>query len=289
MDDLKKQFREDLKAIYTLNEIDAVFNLVMNYYCGTSNLDLLLGKKEILTEHEALKLHQGLARLKKHEPVQYIIGETIFYGCRIKVNNKVLIPRPETEELVDWVTGEINNHPKRNEKKITILDIGTGSGCIAVALKKNIPGASLWAMDVARDALEVAEENANLNGVEINFFYDDIFTPSHETRQFDIIVSNPPYIHPGEKHGMRKNILEYEPHLALFTSVNDALEYYVAIIKFAKMHLIIPGKVYFEINENASYDILGILSEFGFSRQVLKKDLSGKNRMISAILHEVQD
>src|SRR5688572_8583660 len=230
-----------------------------------------------MSESELLKFNFCVKDLKAHKPIQYILGSTEFYGCRIKVNESVLIPRPETEELVDWIkTGLKGREPK------TILDIGTGSGCIAIALKKIFPQSRVTAMDISEKALEVAAENAQRNNARIDFVLRDILSSPSSAPPFDLIVSNPPYITLSEKAAMNKNVVEYEPHLALFVSEEDALVFYRAIADLARSILVTGGKLYFEINERMGPAVKKLLGEMDFLNVEVKKDLSGKDRMVRA-------
>jgi release factor glutamine methyltransferase len=220
----------------------------------------------------------ALDELKLGKPIQYILGECEFYGLNFKVNNDVLIPRPETEELVDLIIGENKN------SKINILDIGTGSGCIAITLQKKLPLASVSAMDISENALALAKENALLNNVEINFLKDDALQLDHlKYSKFDVIVSNPPYIANAEKNEMSNQVLDFEPHLALFVEDIEPLIFYDKISGFALSNLSPKGKLYFEINQNLSAETLKLLLDKGFTAEIIK-DINGNDRIISAQL-----
>ncbi|MEO8796210.1 MAG: peptide chain release factor N(5)-glutamine methyltransferase, partial [Daejeonella sp.] len=223
-----------------------------------------------------------LDELKTGKPLQYILGETEFYDLPFKVNPSVLIPRPETEELVDWIIKDLLS---RKQTKPEILDIGTGSGCIPIALKKNIPEAKVSAIDISGAALETAIKNSVLNKVEVKFHLHDILNTESgffNDSEFDIVVSNPPYVTLSEKNLMHQNVLEHEPHLALFVDDNDPLIFYKAITKFASAHLKKDGVLYLEINENLGGETVSLLKGFGFKNVELRKDLPGKDRMIRA-------
>lgn len=214
--------------------------------------------------------------MKNENPIQQILGKADFYGLKFYVNEHVLIPRPETEELVDLIIKE------NKDFNPAILDIGTGSGCIPISLRKNIPNAMVSSIDVSEKALEVAKKNAEWNQVEINFILDDILNPSKEIapNSFDIIVSNPPYIRISEKEEMSNNVLKYEPHLALFVYNDDPLLFYKKIADVALKGLKPQGKIYFEINENFGAECKQMLENKGFKNVVLVKDLSNKNRIL---------
>ena len=269
-------FHAELDDAHGRDEVTVIVSLVFKKYKAYSKIDLSLSKEEMIDNTLVEIIRSIIHRLKKQEPIQYILGETQFYGLNLKVDKNVLIPRPETEELVELII-------KGNEnKKNNIMDIGTGSGCIAIALKKNIPGSVITAIDVSADALEIASLNAINNKADINFIKQDIlsdkilFTPSF----YDIIVSNPPYVTQNEKNTMRPNVINYEPHLALFVNDNDPLLFYNSIVKFSKKYLNKNGKLYFEINEKYSLEICDLLKDTSFKNIQLKKDLSGKNRFV---------
>jgi release factor glutamine methyltransferase len=276
-----KSFRTDLKEIYPDSEIQAITELVFEHFLKYSKTELVIKSEHLLDETYIAKIEQVLARLKKHEPIQYMIGQTDFYNCKFKVNSSVLIPRQETEELVDWIISE-----HKNISKLKILDIGTGSGCIAISLAFNILKSNVFAYDISESALEVARQNAEINNVKIIFSQINILDLSQnkENQQFDIIVSNPPYVLFREKDKMHKNVLDFEPGLALFVNDNDPLLFYKAIIHFAKKNLKSGGKLYFEINESFGNEVTEKYHKSGFTEVVLKKDINGKNRMISGKL-----
>jgi len=218
--------------------------------------------------------------LKEYKPIQYILGETEFFGLNFSVNQSVLIPRPETEELVELI---LKNHSGENLK---ILDIGTGSGCIAISLAKNMPSAKVYAIDISEDALSVAKENATRNQVEIQFFQQDILAELPDNifnEKLDIIVSNPPYITPIEKYSIHDNVLKYEPHTALFVPQNNPLLFYERIADIGHSLLNKSGFLYFEINALYGKEICQMLQTKGYSNIKLYQDISGKNRMIEAI------
>jgi len=268
--------RKELAGIYSTQEIESLIFLIFEKLKGYTRTQFLLAKEESLTLEELTAINQIVLRLKNHEPIQYILGETEFYGLPFYTVPGVLIPRPETEELVQWIIQE-NKHSKP-----TILDIGTGTGCIAISLLKNITDSKVLACDISRVCIETALRNANLNAAEITVFEYDILTENPEISfpDFDVIVSNPPYIRETEKVQMEKNVLHFEPELALFVSDNDPLIFYTRIAEFAKSHLKKGGCLYFEINESFGLKCSEMLQRKGFSEIVLKKDVHGKDRMI---------
>lgn len=269
--------RHSISHLYPEKEADSLAYLVLEHVTQFSRVKILTNKNTILSEKEHQKIHFIVERLKKEEPLQYILGETFFYDLPFYVNEHTLIPRPETEELVDWVVAE-NKQSNKN-----FLDIGTGSGCIAVSLAKNIPDSRVTALDVSAQALELAKKNAIRNQVEISFLSHDILSKSHSLLGFfDVIVSNPPYVCEKEKPDMRKNVLDFEPHTALFVSNEDPLLFYRSIALFATSYLNKGGALFFEINRAFGTDICSMLDDFGFSNIELRKDLCGNDRMIRA-------
>jgi release factor glutamine methyltransferase len=269
--------RHSISHLYPEKEADSLAYLVLEHVTQFSRDKILTNKNTILSEKEHQKIHFIVERLKKEEPLQYILGETFFYDLPFYVNEHTLIPRPETEELVDWVVAE-NKQSNKN-----FLDIGTGSGCIAVSLAKNIPDSRVAALDVSAQALELAKKNAIRNQVEISFLSHDILSKSHSlSGSFDVIVSNPPYVCEKEKPDMRKNVLDFEPHTALFVSNEDPLLFYRSIALFATSYLNKGGALFFEINRAFGTDICSMLDDFGFSNIELRKDLCGNDRMIRA-------
>lgn len=269
-------FRNELKDLYSAEEIENFIFFSMNEYLGYTRRHLQLKANQSLGEKETERFKIILAELKNHKPIQYILGHTEFYGLKIRVNENVLIPRPETEEMVELILQE-------NLSAENILDIGTGSGCIAIALKKHLPNATVSAIDISDEALLIAKENSILNHTLINFLQGDILNVNHSATQqlnnFDIIVSNPPYVRQSEKNKMSKNVLNYEPHIALFVNDNDAFVFYNAIADFALTSLSPNGKLYFEINESLGSEIKKLLKAKGFKNVEIKKDMSGKDRI----------
>ncbi len=285
-------FRKELENLYPKEEIETFLFFSFNEYFGFSRSDMVLKKDMRLSESELLKFFRVIRKLKLHVPIQYILGNTEFYGLKLKVNEHVLIPRPETEELVEWIITDcgfrieelrINPQSKIRNSQLTILDIGTGSGCIAIALKKNMPDAEVYALDISSNALAVAKENAEKNNAEIHFLEGDILntlTLEHfNTLTPDIIVSNPPYITEAEKPAMSSNVLEHEPHTALFVPDNDALLFYRAILDFAKEKLAAGGKIYFELNSTYAAAVAGLAADKGFIDCIIREDVNCNQRM----------
>jgi len=305
IDNFKKTFSQELIALYPIQEIQSFFFLLMERYTNMSRVDLALNPDKELSQEKEQLLNSALIKLKEEYPIQYIIGNTEFYGLPFMVNDNVLIPRPETEELVSWILQEVKSRKLKvkSEKLITndkfrtpttsnkqqttnlnILDIGTGSGCIAISLAKNLPDAKVWALDVSENALQVARINAVENEVEINFIKTDILKRSDLKLKFDIIVSNPPYIREHEKKQMKNNVLKYEPEIALFVKDNNALLFYDRISDLACKNLKLEGKLYFEINQALGDEVRSLLTNTGFKDIKIKKDIYGVNRMVKANL-----
>ncbi len=272
----KKQFQDRLNEEYPIEEVNSFFHLLTEAFLGLTRLDLALDPSRELPAAQKVKFEDAMKRLTLHEPIQYIIGETEFFGFPFKVDPNVLIPRPETEELVEWILEDVRSSGK---EKISILDIGTGSGCIGISLAKNLPGASVTALDVSEEALKVATANAQLNNVRVNFLKVDILTAMNLPGKFDVIVSNPPYVRELEKPEMHRNVLENEPHLALYVKDEDPLIFYKKITKLAKTGLLSGGSLYFEINQYLSSEMKELLQNEGFKMQ-LKKDIFGNFRML---------
>lgn len=279
--DLLQHFTIQLRGIYETGEIAAVFYLTAEHISGLSRAGLgIKGDKEV-PQMEVQAYESVLKKLKTGIPVQYILGETVFYGLPFKVNPAVLIPRPETEELVEWVL-ESTTLAAATGTKMRMLDVGTGSGCIAIALKKNLPGYDVFALDVSEAAIETAAANAALNEADIHFINADI-RKFGTAQKFDLILSNPPYVTLKEKAGMHENVLAHEPHLALFVADERPLEFYEAIADFAYAHLSDMGLLFFEINENFGKEMIEMLTAKSFKNIELKKDMQGKDRMIRCI------
>ena len=283
---LLKQFRihffESLKGIHDENEVESFFFILTEYLHNLKRIDLALNPSFEISEAEVQKWESIISELKTEKPIQYIIGETWFYDSKFYVNEHTLIPRPETEELVDWIFATEKKNDKK--EKLTILDIGTGTGCIPISLKKNIPQAEVSAIDVSEEALKVAQKNALENKVAINFILQNILETEDLKQQFDIIVSNPPYVRNMEKQEIKKNVLAFEPHLALFVEDNDALLFYRKIAQLALKNLTPNGLLFFEINQYLGKETVELLENLGFKNIELKKDIYGNDRMIKGCL-----
>ena len=241
-------------------------------------IDLALNPDFEISDEEVLKWEAIISDLKTEKPIQYSIGETWFYDSKFYVNEHTLIPRPETEELVDWI---IKTHKSKDKiDKLAVLDIGTGTGCIPISLKKNIPQAEVFAIDVSEEALKIAHKNAETNQVQINFILQNILETKDLNQNFDVIVSNPPYVRNLEKQEIKKNVLEFEPHLALFVEDTDALLFYRKIAQLALKNLTANGLLFFEINQYLGKETVELLETLGFKNVELKKDIYGNDRMI---------
>jgi len=273
--------KSELTGLYQPNEIESFTRIIVESICGLNFTQQLLKKNDKIAEPDFEKIEAIVARLKQFEPVQYILGETVFSSLLLYVNSSVLIPRFETEELVQWIL------QSQLPKNCSILDIGTGSGCIALALKNNLKEAQVFAVDISAGAIETAKRNANTNKLNITFFEADILQwEKFVWGKYDIIVSNPPYIRESEKREMLQNVLEYEPDSALFVPDADPLVFYSAIAAFAKSNLAKKGRLFFEINENLGSQTVDMLANAGFSKIELRKDINGKNRMIGCSFHK---
>jgi release factor glutamine methyltransferase len=275
-------FKHTLNGIYDANEIEALTLLAVTEITGSAKSKIKAFPEQALTPQQSDTLAAMLSRLKTGEPLQYILGHTEFYGLPFKVNPSVLIPRPETEELVEWALDSSQLAVGNVQSAVSILDIGTGSGCIAISLKKNLPAATVTAIDISPAALQTAKENAKLNNVDINFIEADILNPKKfeiENPTFEIIISNPPYVTLADKKQMHTNVTDFEPHSALFVPESDPLIFYKAIADFATDNLTPGGLLFFEINENLGKETVDLLSNRGFVDIELRKDISGRDRM----------
>ncbi len=277
--EIQNIFKSSLIKLYDNDEASAITRLVLSEILGYSSTDLVInGKQEVSIEIEH-QLFKVLDRLNQSEPMQYALGTAWFYGLKLIVSPQVLIPRPETEELVDWIIDENKN------ASASILDIGTGSGCIAISLASRMDAARVTAMDISKGALEIARKNAALNKFSIEFIHSDILNPGISGSVYDIIVSNPPYILQSERNAMDKHVLEFEPHIALFVSDNDPLLFYRAIVKYAAQNLKPGGYLYFEINPSKADELVALLQESNYKEIILKKDMQGKDRMMRGTKH----
>lgn len=271
----RNHFIEKLTPLYDVLEAESFFYILLEDFHQMKRIDLALHPDFTFTDGEIDKWNQVLEKLEKEIPIQYILGKAHFYGLEFEVNENTLIPRPETEELVEWII-------KKNEfkGKIKILDIGTGSGCIAISLAKNLRDAEVFAVDVSEKALETAKRNALENEANVVFMQKDILKTENLMHDFDIIVSNPPYVRNLEKEEIKKNVLDYEPHLALFVEDDDALLFYRKISELAQNNLKDNGELYFEINQYLGTEMINLLEVKNFKEIELRKDIYGNDRMI---------
>lgn len=278
VEDVFKKFKKELLGLYDSNEIEALTLMVINEISRLSKAQIKAFPETKIASGAGEKLSGILQRLQTGEPIQYILGHTEFYGLPFKVNPSVLIPRPETEELVEWILHSVGSSPGN------ILDIGTGSGCIAVSLKKNLPGTTVSAIDISTKTLSIAKQNADLNDVRVKFIEADILKHKFdiENSEFDIIVSNPPYVTQHDKTQMHTNVTDFEPHTALFVPEDDPLLFYNAIADYALSNLSPKGWLFFEINENLGKQTVELLNAKGFNNIELRKDMSGRDRMVKA-------
>ena len=275
--DIRNYYCEQLCSIYDKDEANAMILILFEHYFNISRVKMALEPELRLSESEMLTFHFAVKDLLKNKPLQYIIGETEFCDLKFKVNESTLIPRPETSELVTKI---VNGQQTTDNRQISILDIGTGSGCIAISLAKHIAGSNVYALDISEKALEIAKENAISNNVDVTFIHDDILSLKNNIEtKFDIIVSNPPYVRELEKAEMRDNVLNWEPHTALFVSDNDPLIFYRTILEFAKTHLNENGEVWFEINEYLGKEMTDLCHNMGFSEVEIFEDFRGKERV----------
>lgn len=275
---IKIQFENALKEEFPLTEISSFFFILTEKYLDMRRLDVALNTDHEISKADERKFKSALERLKAHEPIQYITGSTEFFGREFLVNKDVLIPRPETEELVEWI---ISDH-RDLYRKIRILDIGTGTGCIPISLKKEIKHSEVLSFDISSEALLIAKRNANLNAADVIFEKINILEVENLDQHFDIIVSNPPYVRELEKKEMHKNVLDHEPKLALYVEDENALIFYKQIAELASEALSKSGSLYFEINQYLAEETKTLVEQFGFEAE-LKKDIFGNYRMLKAI------
>jgi release factor glutamine methyltransferase len=274
-------FQEELEPIYKKEEISGFLHHLFFEYKGWSRAMSLLNKGVILSESEILMFYQALNELKQNKPIQYIIGKVPFYNLDFLVAPGVLIPRPETEELVSLILQE---SALRKYEGVSVLDIGAGSGCIGISYKKNLPASSVTLLDRSETALNISKQNAALNDVSVQLILADILVRENWKMipAFNIIISNPPYVTNSEKREMRNNVLDYEPHEALFVPDEEPLLFYKAIAEFSRHHLIRPGLLYFEINERFGNEVKNLLLKKGFEKGEVLRDMNGKDRFIRA-------
>ena len=277
--DIRKYYCELLCSLYEKDEANAMILILFKYYFNIDRVRMVLEPDLRLSESEMLKIHFAVKDLLRNKPIQYVTGETEFCDLKFKVNENVLIPRPETAEMISKIVNSqqstVNNH-------CSIIDVGTGSGCIAISLAKMILNSNVYALDISEEALKIAKENAFNNNVNVSFIHDDILNLKNNIEtKFDIIVSNPPYVRELEKAEMHNNVLGWEPHKALFVSDNDPLIFYRSILEFAKTHLKDNGEVWFEINEYLGKEMSDLCHELGFSNVKIHKDFRDRDRVMS--------
>nr|WP_321412411.1 peptide chain release factor N(5)-glutamine methyltransferase [uncultured Allomuricauda sp.] len=306
--EVKDIFHKELGKIYPKEEIDSFFYSCIEHYLQLERFILAIRPELTLTKEEEQPLFEAMSQLKLEKPLQYILGTAHFMDLELQVDENVLIPRPETEELVQWILDDFRfqNSEVRNQKgeefkldaersrsvistslndhPLTILDIGTGSGCIAIALAKNLPNAKVYALDISEGALTVAQKNAEANEAAITFWNQNILNPEFDSELvFDVIVSNPPYVRELEKKEIQRNVKDFEPDTALFVADEDPLIFYKAIINFSERHLQGNGSLYFEINQYLGEETKALFNARNFSEIELRKDMFGNNRMLKAI------
>lgn len=279
--DIKAFMHSFLYELYPSEEINSLFYILMEFYCGMSRVQVHAGQRETINESELLLVYDAIKDLRQGKPVQYITGKVWFCGLEISVSNHVLIPRPETEELVNLIL-----HDNEGKKNLSILDIGTGSGCIAIALKKHLIDAQVYAIDISEPALSVARQNAALNHLDITFLRKDILIEDYLAGlpSFDIVVSNPPYVMESEQALMHKNVLNFEPYQALFVKNDEALIYYEAIFR-QYIHTNKPCSMYFEINETKAAELIMLANQFGITDICIRKDMNEHDRFFIVYNH----
>jgi len=292
-----QQLLRQLYEIYDNREAANIADMVIAHITGFGKTDRIINRQFPWTKEQVQLLNDYTVHLLRHKPVQYVLHEGWFAGIKFYVDENVLIPRPETAELVEWIMKEVSGLQSpvpglwikdlsftTHYTPLTILDVGTGSGCIAVALKKKLPHVKMHALDISKEALNVAKRNAAAQELEINFHLLNILDKGkwNELPAFDIIVSNPPYVKQSEATAMHKNVLQHEPHIALFVPDEDALLFYRTIAAFALHHLNTPGKLFFEINETLGNEVYHLLAQHGYKNIEVKKDIQGKDRMVKA-------
>ncbi len=282
--EIKNIFHLELDALYPKEEVATFFYLLLEKHLRLERFALVMQPQLTIGKEEEQPFFEALAQLKLEIPIQYILGEAHFMDVTLKVNKNVLIPRPETEELVTWILEDVQN---LNLEHINILDIGTGSGCIAIALAKALPHAKVTALDISLEALALAQENAKLNTVDIEFVQGDVLDASLRLdSNFDIIVSNPPYVRELEKTQIKNNVKKHEPSLALFVPDNNALIFYKAIAQFSDTHLVKNGKIYAELNQYLAEETKDLFEGENFCDVSLKKDIFENTRMLRGIKKE---
>jgi release factor glutamine methyltransferase len=282
IEEARKEITGSLETIYEKNEADSITEIVLEHITRWSRPERILNRDIPLSFAQKKLLDQIILRLQQYEPIQYLINEAWFAGMIFYVDKNVLIPRPETEELLAWIVKDCAQ--RANHKKI--LDVGTGSGCLAIALKNKMPNAEIWACDVSEEALNVARMNADALNATIDFIPLDFLDAEQRNQlpRVDIIVSNPPYIPERDKNEMKKNVIEFEPATALFVPNENSLVFYNSIADFGKEKLNKNGNIYVEIHESLGEQVKNLFQSKGYTSIELKKDLQGKDRMIKVVL-----
>lgn len=277
--EIKNIFHSELDVLYGKEEVSSFFYLLIEHYFDLERFVLTIQPELVIDKEQETIIFNALANLKLERPIQHIIGSSYFMELDFKINSHVLIPRPETEELVRWILED----NKKAEKHLTILDMGTGSGCIPISIAKSLSNANVYGLDISLEALEVAQENNKVHGTQVDFFQADILNLDIKCT-YDIIVANPPYIRELEKADMQNNVIDYEPSIALFVPDEDPLKFYRAIVDFASKHLNDKGSLYLEINQYLDKEMILLLEEYEFHTIELKKDMYGNDRMLKGII-----
>lgn len=273
----KQQLYAKLESHYPKTELDSFYRIILEDVLSISKIDAALEPNQSITETLSVKVDKILSGLLKKEPIQHLIGFTEFMDLKFNVNKNVLIPRPETQELIRWILDDCGQ-----QENLDVLDIGTGSGCIPICLDKHLNKAHITTIDISEEAIATATQNAKENKATVTFLHQDILTTQKLTKQYNIIVSNPPYVRNLEKVEIQKNVLNYEPHLALFVEDNDPLIFYRKIAELAQTDLKPNGALYYEINQYLGKETVDLLKNLGFKNVKLKKDLFGNDRMVKA-------
>lgn len=283
MDTINKLWQR-LSRLYEVGEAKAIVNYVLEERFGLTRADVYCGKADDLSIQQKAELDTIMARLENAEPVQYVLGYAYFAGRRFVVGPGVLVPRPETEDLCSWILREQSELSSAGNASCNILDIGTGSGCIAITLALGMPEACVSAWDICDDAIDIASKNACMFETDVNIVRQDALEPPEDEHKWNMIVSNPPYIYDKERVDMERNVLEYEPHTALFVPDDDPLLFYRVIARYA-LHALVPdGMLYFEINPLCAEEMTDMLRKLGYRKIELRKDMFGKDRFMKAVL-----
>ena len=277
--EIKNIFHLELDVLYGKDEVSSFFYMLIEHYFNLERFILAIQPELVIDKEQETIIFNALSELKLERPIQHIIGSCYFMEMDFKVNSHVLIPRPETEELVRWILED----NEKIEQALTILDMGTGSGCIPISIAKNLSNANVYGLDISLDALEVAQENNKIHCTQVNFFQADILNLDYECT-YDIIVSNPPYVRELEKAEMQNNVINHEPSIALFVPDEDPLKFYRAIVIFAAKHLNDKGSLYLEINQFLGKEMIALLKEYEFHTIKLKQDMYGNDRMLKGII-----